>query len=469
MFIGLTSRYVPAGRAAEPTGPLSVGAATSNITPALGVSISGHMADRKATHIHDELHARCLVFDNSRTRVAIVVCDSCMIPGDIFDEAKALAQEETGILAEHMLMAATHTHSAATSTACFQSEPDAEYRRFLVRRIADGIRRAVNNLAPARIGWGSGSKPEHVFNRRWRMKPGTIPPNPFGKQDQVKMNPPQGSPDLLEPAGPTDPELPVISVQSRDGRPITLLANYALHYVGGNGAGDISADYFGMFADRVQQLLNADRLDPPFVGIMTNGASGNINNINFRQRGPARKPYEQMRLVAHDVAAEAVRVVKDITYTDQVVLAARQERIRLGVRRPTDDEAMRAQMILAAATAANKPLTSLEQVYANETEQLADYPEEVELILQTLRIGDIALVAIPCEIFVEIGLELKEKSPFKPTIVVNLANGYNGYLPTAEHHALGGYETWRARSSYLETGAAAVIVERMVSLLNQMK
>jgi hypothetical protein len=469
LFIGLTSRHVPAGRAAEVAGPLSVGAATSNITPALGVSISGHMADRKATHIHDELHARCLVFDNGHTRVAIAVCDSCMIPRDIFDQAKALAQEETGIPAEHMLMAATHTHSAATSTACFQSEPDPEYRRFLARRIADGIRRAVNNLAPAQIGWGTGHKPEHVFNRRWRMKPGTISPNPFGAEDQVKMNPPPGSPDLLEPAGPTDPELPVIAVQSRDGRPLTLLANYALHYVGGNGAGEISADYFGMFADRVQELLDADRLDPPFVGMMTNGASGNINNINFRQRGSARKPYEQMRLVAHDVAAEAARVVKDIRYTDQVILAARQEKIRLGVRRPNDNDVTRAQAILAAAQAADQPLTSLAQIYANETVRLVEYPEQVELILQTLRIGDVALVAIPCEIFVEIGLELKERSPFKPTIVVNLANGYNGYLPTAKHHELGGYETWRARSSYLETGAADVIVERMVSLLNQMK
>ncbi len=454
--------------AAEAAGPLSVGAATSNITPPLGSSINGSMADQTARHIHDELHARCLVLDNGRTRIAIAVCDSCVIPREAVDSAKALAEQHTGIPAANILIAATHSHSAATSVAVFQSVPDPAYRAFLIARIADGIRRAANNVAPGRIGWGVGHKPEHVFNRRWHMKPGSIPPDPFGgTTDRVQMNPPQESPNLVEPAGPTDPELPLICAQYRDGRPVSLLANHALHYVGGTGPGHISADYFGMFADRVQFLLEADRLDPPFVGIMTNGASGNINNINFRKRGPARQPYEQMRLVAHDVAAEAVRVAKDAPYKDQVVMSVRQETIRLGTRRPTSDEVTRARAVLAEAQ--GKPLTSFAQIYANETVNMENWPEQVELILQVMRIGDAALVAIPCETFVEIGLDLKATSPFKPTLIVDLANGYNGYLPTADHHALGGYETWRARSSYLEAGAAARITERLVAMLGELR
>src|SRR2546426_10414867 len=102
------------------------------------------------------------------------------------------------------------------------------------------------------------------------MKPGTITLNPFGGIDEVKMNPPAGSPDLLEPAGPTDPDVFIISVQTVDGRPLALLANYSLHYVGGTGRGEISADYFGMFAERIQQMLGAEKSDPPFVGIMSN-------------------------------------------------------------------------------------------------------------------------------------------------------------------------------------------------------
>src|SRR5690606_12613826 len=142
----------------------------------------------------------------------------------------------------------------------------------------------------------SGHKPDHIFNRRWRMKEGTIPADPFGKTaDLVQMNPPRESPNLLEPAGPTDPQVGVFSIRSKDGRPVAVLANYGLHYIGDAGPGEISADYFGAFADRIQALLEADRLDPPFVGMMTNGASGDVNNINFRQPAIAGKPYERIR------------------------------------------------------------------------------------------------------------------------------------------------------------------------------
>jgi len=452
----------------KPPARLSVGAATSNVTPHLGVSVNGGMRDRKAGHIHDELHARALVLDNGFTRLAIVVCDSCVISRKVFDEAKRMAHEHTKVPISHMLMAATHTHSAPTAAAVFQSVPDPAYQQFFSSRIADAVRRAVNNLAPAQIGWGVGHEPKHVFNRRWYMKEGTIPPNPFGQNtDRVKMNPPRGSADLIEPAGPTDPEVPVLSIQSDDGRPVAVLANYALHYVGGGRYDHISADYFGMFADRMQQLLGADRLDPPFVGFMTNGASGDINNINFRAKPQRQQPYEQMHIVANDVAARAHHVVQTIGYQKQVVLGASEKRIQLGVRRPDSDEIQQAKKILAKMT--SEEARTMEEIYALETIHLSKYPASVEVILQAMRIGDVGIVAIPCEIFVEIGLELKKKSPFKPTVAIALANGYNGYLPTPDQHKLGGYETWRARSSYLEVDAAPKIVETLLAMLDDLK
>jgi len=442
---------------------LRAGAATSNITPPLGTSINGNMRDVRAQHVNDELHARCLVLDDGKTRVGYAVVDSCMLPREVVDEAKRLVPAEAGLPASHILISATHSHSCGTTAPVFQSAPDPEYPRFLARRIADGLRRAVNNLAPARIGWGTGSVPDEVFNRRWKMKPGVVLTNPFGGVDHVKMNPGVANPDLLEPAGPTDPEVSLLSVVAPDGRPIALLANYSLHYVGGTGPGHLSADYFGLFADRVQQLLAADRQSPPFVAMMTNGTSGNINNINWR--GPAdvkRQPYEKMRLVADKVAAEAVRVQKSIKHREWVPITVAQAEMRLGVRRPDAAELARANAILAAA---KRPLTTMEEIYAGETAQMAAYPEEVPVLLQAMRIGELAITAIPCEVFVEIGLELKQKSPLKPTFTVSLANGYNGYLPTPEHHALGGYETWRAKSSYLEVNASRKVTSKLLELL----
>ena len=466
ILLCLTTAFVFSGidLPAQQARQFRAGAATSNITPWLGISSNGGMQDRVPQHVHDELHARAVVLDDGRTRLALVTVDNCVVPRPIFDAAKKLVHQHTGLPIENMLMSATHTHTAATATPVFQSEADAEYVSFLTRKIADSVRIAVNNLAPARIGWGVGQVPQHVFNRRWKMKPGTIAPSPFGGVDQVKMNPPAGSPDLIEPAGPTDPDLTVISVRALDGRAIALLANYSLHYV---GAGHFSADYFGAFADRIQQLLGADRQDPPFVGIMSNGTSGNINNIDFRQKRAADPPFSRMKAVANDVAAEALRVASSIRYQDWVPLAVRQSEIELGVRRPKAEELERARRIMGQAQ--GPAMKTVEEIYARETVRISEYPSKVPMILQALRIGDLGIAAIPCEVFVEIGLELKKKSPFVTTFTTSLANGYNGYLPTPEHHRLGGYETWRARSSYLEVDASPKIVEQLLGLLQQLK
>ncbi len=446
---------------------LRAGAATANITPWLGLSLNGGMSDRKAAYIHDDLHARAIVLDDGAMRLAIVIADSCMIPREIHDGAREIIRERAGLEPERVLIAATHSHSCGTATGVFQSEPDPEYQRFLTRRLAEAVVGAAQNLRPAAVGWGVGKAPQHVFNRRWDLRPGAMPLNPFGRSDdKVKMNPPRGSPDLIEPAGPTDPDVWVLSIQGADGRPLALLANYSLHYVGGTGSGHVSADYFGIFAGRVQELLGADHLDPPFVGMLSNGTSGDINNIDFREPEAPKQPYEQMRLVANDVAAEALKVYRTIEHRDSPVLDVRQATLRLGVRRPGESELARAREILASAEGPN--LGSYEQVYARETLLLSGYPPEVELVLQAVRIGELAICAIPCEVFVEIGLELKQRSPFPSTFTIELANGYNGYLPTARQHGLAGYETWRARSSYLEVDAAAKIVARMMRLLEEL-
>jgi hypothetical protein len=307
-----------------------------------------------------------------------------------------------------------------------------------------------------------------VFNRRYRMKPGAIPPDPFGgNTDRVRMNPGVGNPDVLEPAGPVDPQVFVLSALAAEGRPIALLANYGLHYVGGVGAGHLSADYFGAFAGRVAELLDAEKLDPPFVAMMSNGASGDVNNVDVRAQPARLPPYAKIRQVAERLAQEAVKAHRAARFPERVSLAAAQAEVRLGVRRPTPLEVARARDILAQAK--GPVLTTLPEVYARETVLLAEYPAEVPVILQALRVGDLAIAAIPCEVFADIGLELKRRSPLRPAFVISLANGYHGYLPTPEHHALGGYETWRARSSYLEVEASRKITARLLDLLASLR
>jgi hypothetical protein len=444
------------------------GAALSNITPPLDEPVVGGWSSPPAKHVHDELYAKCLVLDDGKTRLVFVVCDNLGISCEVYDKAKRIIQQKTGIPPENMMMSATHTHSSVSARGANrlrQNKQLSDYQQFLVSRISDGVRRAVNNLKPARIGFGCAQEPTQVFNRRYFMKPGVPVPNPFGGEDKVVMNPGRGNPNILKAAGPTDPRIAFLSVKSVDDRPIALLANYSLHYVGPGQRGVISADYFGVFAERISQLLGAERIDPPFVGILTNGTSGDINNIDWLNKPQKRfAPYEKMRQVAGFVAKAVCEEHKKLTFRDWVKLDAMQNELALDVRKPTDKQIAYAQKILEKPDDA-RPYHNREKVYARRTLQMRDTPSEVSIILQTFRVGDLGICAIPFEVFVEIGLEIKAKSPFEQTFTISHANGSYGYLPTFAQHELGGYETWLG-TNMVEVRASAKIVNMLINMFN---
>jgi len=456
-----------AAEAAEPV--LRAGAAASNITPWLDQPVIGGWKAAPAERIHDELHARCLVLDDGTTRIVIVVCDNLGIGREVFDEAKQRLHAHTGLPISRMLMASTHTHSSIPcrwkgNRASADGLPD--YGRFVVRRIVDGVRRAISHLEPARIAWGAADVPDQVFNRRWLMKPGTPLPDPFGGTDRAKMNPGHQRPDLLEPSGPVDPQVCFVAVESAAGRPIALLANYSLHYVGGTRRQEISADYFGAFADRIQQCLGADRLDPPFVGILSNGTSGNINNINYAAPPERRPPYEKIRLVADRVAQAVSAEYKKLDWRPYVSLDMRQCELELAVRKPTPDQLAKAREMLAHPEWPDK--LPHQRTYAHRIIGLHEAPETTRVILQAVRLGDLGIATVPFETFVETGLELKARSPLKPAFTISLAGGSGGYLPTPEQHRLGGYETWLG-TSRVEIEASTKITAALLEMLAGMK
>jgi neutral ceramidase len=477
--LGLTlaSGLLPDVRAsARPAPVLMAGAATSNITPPLGTPRVGGWEAYPAAHIHDELHARCLVLDDGGTRLAFVVVDNVGVPREVLDEAKRRVHEATGLPVANMMMSATHTHrgvSARGPTKVFLGGPFDSYQTFLIGRIADGVHRAINNLEPARIGWGAGQVPQHVFNRRWRLKEGMTVVNPFGGRDRAVNNPNATKKELVAgPAGPVNPEVYFLSVQSPSGRPIALLANYWLHYVGPGGVPQdhLSADYFGAFCDRIQELLGADRQDPPYVGLLANGPCGNIGSHNYDPKAPPSPrygPWEKIRKVADDVAQEVLRVHRTTKHHDWVELKAAVSELELWMRRPTREQLAWAQGVLARPATVS-PIHIREVTYARRTLAAQEWPETVSVVLQAFRIGGLGVAAIPFEVFVESGLEIKARSPFKDTFTIELANGSYGYLPTPEQHELGSYETWLG-TSRVEIQASRKIEARILDLLGQVK
>ncbi len=466
-FLGL-----PLAAAAAPAqisgGKLRAGAATANITPALGCSLAGGMTDRIGTEVHDELHVRAIALDNGRARLAIAQVDSCVIPREIFDRAKAAIAERAGIPPTHALLSATHTHSAPPSAHLFQSQPDPKYTEWLAVRIADCVRMAVNRLAPSRAGWAVGREERLVFNRRYFMKPGTIPADPFGRtSDRVQMNPPAGSPNIVKAAGPVDPDVGLLAVETQDGRPLAVLGNYALHYVGGAGGGDISADYFGAWARAMERFADA-RGRPAFVASLSNGCSGNINGVNFYAPPVRLPPYVQMERYAEILAAECYRTWRTVRFENDLELRAAAEELEFGVRLPGAEDLAAARKLLGDAPPGAQ-YKERPQIYARETAIMSgSFPKTVRTPVQALRIGSLGIATFPGEAFVELGLEVKAKSPFKPTFPIELANDYRGYIPTVEGHQLGGYETWRAKSSYLEAQAAPKMVAAALRLLEKL-
>jgi hypothetical protein len=451
--------------------PLKAGAAAADITPKeFPMNMPGGFNANLATTAHDPLNARALVLDDGKTQVVWVVIDNLGVPKKVVAEAKELAAKATGIPVEHMLVSGTHTHSGV-NPADEPSAADAKavaYRQVMLEGISQAIIRAHASLRPAAVGAAARPLTHEVFNRRWYLKPGKMPPNPFGEYDQVKMNP-GTSPDVLDrPAGPTDPDISVLSVVDAKRKPLALFANYSLHYVGGTPAGQVSADYYGEFARLMPSRLGAGE---GFVAAMSNGTSGDINNVPFLVGRPPRAPFEQIRIVAGEAADVAWQAVRDIPkHQNNVVLGVRQRLVTLKYRKPTKEQLLYAQAILAIKDKeAIARLPRLAQDYAARTLSAANRPEEtVDVILQTIRVGDVVLCAVPFETFAETGLELKQKSPFGRTIVIGIANGKHGYLPTPRHHELGGYETWLG-TNQVQKDASEIVVRNLVEMMGEMK
>jgi len=446
----------------EPAAPADkkvfrAGAVALDITPTkFPVIVSGMFDERTAKSATDALHARCLVLDDGTTRVALLIVDSLMLPRELLNHVKKLAQATTGIPAERILISATHTHSAPSVMGALGSRADAEYSAYLVPQLVRAIEQAHKNLQPAQIGWGVVPAPEHTHNRRWIRRPDRLLADPFGDNTvRANMHPGYQSPDVIGPSGPVDPDLSLLSVRTPGGKPLALLANYSMHYFGST---PVSADYFGRFAEHVKKLLGAS--DPAFVGILSQGTSGDLMWMNYGQ------PRQGTSL--DDYAAAVAKVThagyRQLKYHDWVPLAMAETKLTLKRRVPDEKRLAWAKEQVSKIEG---PLPKgRPQIYAKEQLYLHEEPTR-ELKLQALRIGDLGITALPNEVFALTGLKLKAFSPLPTTFNISLANGAEGYIPPPEQHKLGGYTTWPARTAGLEETAEPKIVEALLGLLEQ--
>lgn len=443
-------------------GKVKAGFGNMDITPKLGTQIVGFLSARYAKDIHDPLSVRSVVIESEEKQVAIVGCDLIALPGKYVNQARSIIAERTGIPGDHILIGCTHTHYGPSTTHLFNCSPDEGYLDWLVPRIADSVQLAVNRLTDVRIGYGVGQEHRVSFNRRFRMKDGT-----------VCMNPGRNNPQVVEPAGPIDPDVGVIYIEALDGTPLGMIMNFALHYVGIRNSLAISADYFGYFGQVMKGLKGEN-----FSTVFLNGACGDINNIDVNDPNQL-SGLPQIKKVSNTLAGVALGVIENMKLIDECKLGAASAGLEFKRKTITSEDAALAQRILTEGAKGIDETYSWHSgmpIYeswvadmARECLYLKDMPEVMTTEVQALRIGDAAIVGLPGEIFTQIGLDIKADSPFKATLISELSNDYVGYVATDQALKDGGYETWAARSALPGPGTAQAMTELALRLLRDLQ
>lgn len=442
------------------------GAAKVDITPPLGTIINGDFRAHFAHTIHDPLYAKAVVINNNDTTVAIVVIDICVMPKNFVDQVRQAISDQLGIDFKNILISSTHTHAAGSVAEAYLSAVDAGYSKKLPALIVEAVKLAKNRLTPSKIGFGKVNAPAHVRSRRYFMDDGYEPINPVnGDIDGVKTNPFGVENYIQKAATPTDPELSYFAIQSLTGEWVTVLANYSLHYVGDWENGTISADYFGEFAAHLKTELKADE---EFIGIMSNGTSGDINIWEFIKLNNYPSAYfEKSKLIGSDLASKVSKSLGQVIWEENPKLTVEYQELAINRRKSSTKELEDARKIVASSNYENLEINDegLSRIYAREQLLLNEYPDIIHFPVQAIKIGSGVIGGLGGEIFASTGLSLKEKCNITNYFTISMANGNCGYVPPTEEFEKGGYETWRSRTSYLEENAITLIENKLLNLI----
>ena len=434
--------------------PLQVGLAEIDITPPVGYRMDGYFTERLATGQRDPLKAKALVFQQGATRAAIVVCDLLGMPLSMSRDVRALAAKRTGIPASNIAIAATHTHTgplfagerarvfSEQAAAKFGKDPLAavKYPEELRDKLVEVIAAASARVSPAGMELLVTAEDRISFNRRFHMKDGT-----------VRFNPGVQNPEIVRPAGPIDPALPFVMFK-KDGKPVGSLTVFALHLdtVGGT---EYSADYPGQLAAELGREFGDG-----FISVFGTGTCGDINHIDVS----GRRRYDA-RLLGRQLGIDILSA-RSRTPLDRPTLAVASTRLSLPLRSVSSAQAAQAKANMAKVGTSELPF--LAQVETVTTLDLLRRGATLDAEVQVVRLHpDIAIVLLPGEVFVDLGLAIKLGSPFAHTLVIELSNDNPAYLPTEKAFKEGSYETVNSR---IAPGGGERLVEAAIQLLKEL-
>ncbi len=384
--------------------------------------------------MHDDLHAKAIVIEAGGRAAALVVLDLITTPRDIVEAARREVERTTHLRGGDVMISATHTHTGPVldrnSAFGGKSPVVRDYLAGLPAKIAEAVRRAEAQLTPARVVTACGREDSIAFNRRYHMKDGTVGWNPG------KLNP-----GIIKPAGTIDPEVPVVYVESTAGKPLATYVNYAVH-LDNVGEPKISADLPFTLARAL-----ADFKGPEMITVFSAGCCGDVNHIDVRWREPQRGSSNAAHM-GTILAAEVLRTWPRLMPVEADAVRVRSAIVPLALPAISEADLARSRAVLARLedSRAKRP-GFLEMVDAFKTRDVAArHGRPLEVEVQVIALGnELAWVSLPGEIFVELGLAIKQDSPFARTIIAELADGAIGYIPARRAYAQGNYEVISAR------------------------
>lgn len=435
------------------------GTATVEITPPLGYRMSGYFSERLSTGVKDPLLAKAVVFQQGDESAALVFCDIVAVSLDVSTQARRQAAKLTGIPFANIAIAATHSHTGPLYFGALRehfhrkaveahgSDPyeKVDYPSQLIKKLASVIQAARKNVQPVRLTAGYAKETRLSFNRRFHMKTGP-----------VRFNPGPLNPNIVRVAGPIDPEVGLVQFYPVQGaKPLGAIVSFALHLdtVGGT---EYSGDYPKYIQDALRKTYGDD-----YLSLFGAGTCGDINHVDVTIRG-RRSASEIGTMLSETVS----NTLKKLEAVKELSLAVRSANVNAELQTYSTEQVANARTIMERV--GSRDVSFLDRVEAYKVMALQLRKEEtIPLEVQAFRLGtDLAIVTLPGEVFVELGMAIKQASPFKTTLVIELTNDAPGYIPTRKAFVEGSYETVNSR---VKPGNGEKMVEIAVRLLKELK
>jgi len=425
---------------------LFAGYAETDYTPAPGLTLLGQMHRRVATAARDPLMANASAFRSGDTTVVLVSVDICMLPSDFNSSVQQAFSERTGVPGECLLLHATHTHVAPTVFPLLTAEVDEAFKASLHEAIVSAATTAVERLEPVELFAGTGHMEHMGWNRRAMLEGG-----------KSQMYASSESPGFIGMEGPRDPALPVMFTRNAQGEIKGVVVNFSTHPNSIEGESVYSADVPGASRKTLKQLLGQDVVVVYLTGAAANTAPSILDPVNVDQPWRGHAGVDRSGLYLGSEAAKVIAAAIDPVRNP--VVRIEKAVINAPIREWPEPESP--QYSAWRDESGQGYYSYCAGIWPEYREANSPVPVNVNVV----RIGDVAICTNPAELFVEFGLQMREGSPARVTMVAELMDGYVGYIPTPIAFERGGYETWTALTSQLIPGTGEKVVETTQELM----